>query len=284
MGDFRYEVIEQTSHRPWPLPDQPWLMTQTWHDVLFAHWPVPPEVIRPLVPRDFALDLYGGQAWVGLVPFDMSNVTVRPLPPVPYLSSFAEVNVRTYVTVGNKPGVYFFSLDAERAMAAAAARHLLHLPYHTAAITVQRDGAAVRYHSDRRGATDGSFSAWYRPTSTAIDTRTDALAHYLTERYCLYHVDHRGRPYRLQIHHPPWPLQRTEAVIACESLLAAAGIERPDARPLFHYAARQDTLFWGPEPIEGVVRERRTHEAGVVAAGPQPPALALVAVNRRRCW
>ena len=103
-------------------------MTQTWHDLLFAHWPVPAESLARLVPSPFELDLFEGRAWLGIVPFVMTNVAPRGVPALPGLSSFPELNVRTYVRVGGRPGVYFFSLDAASVLAVRAARLLLHLP------------------------------------------------------------------------------------------------------------------------------------------------------------
>src|SRR5258708_37918474 len=97
---------------PWRLPRGPWIMAQRWHDVLFAHWRVPPESLRPLIPEGLGLDLFQGQAWLGVVPFRMTGVRPRLVPPLPWLSAFPELNVRTYVVAGGKPGVWFFSLDA----------------------------------------------------------------------------------------------------------------------------------------------------------------------------
>src|SRR5690349_19630993 len=100
---FDYRILDQTDHRPWPLPDEPWLMTQSWHDLLFAHWPVDKTRLRELVPPALPLDLYEGRAWVGVVPFHMTNVAPRGLPSLPFVSAFAELNVRTYVVVDGKP-------------------------------------------------------------------------------------------------------------------------------------------------------------------------------------
>src|SRR4029434_453282 len=123
------QALRSTSHRPWPLPRGPWIMAQTWHDLLFAHWPIPPEIMRALVPPQLTLDLFDGQCWLGIVPFWMSGVRGRGLPAIPGLSRFPELNVRTYVTLGKKPGVYFFSLDAANIPAVCAARTFYHLPY-----------------------------------------------------------------------------------------------------------------------------------------------------------
>src|SRR5690606_36170267 len=105
-------ILASQAHRPWPMPDSPWVMAQSWHQLLFAHWSFPPEDIRPLLPPGLTLDTYAGQAWVGVVPFRMSGIRLRGLPPVPFTSAFAELSVRTYVTTEDKPGVWFFSLDA----------------------------------------------------------------------------------------------------------------------------------------------------------------------------
>src|SRR5437867_2588447 len=101
-----------TGHRPWPLPREPWVMAQTWHDLLFAHWPVPAVALRPVIPAFLDVDTFEGEAWIGVVPFRMSGVHPRFVPSLPGLSAFPELNVRTYVTDGERPGVWFFSLDA----------------------------------------------------------------------------------------------------------------------------------------------------------------------------
>src|SRR5262245_39187164 len=104
--------LKFVEHRPWKLPTRPWVMAQDWEDLLFAHWPVPVEVLRGLVPGGLELDTFERQAWIGIVPFRMSGVRLRAMPAVPRLSAFPELNVRTYVKAGGKAGVWFFSLDA----------------------------------------------------------------------------------------------------------------------------------------------------------------------------
>jgi uncharacterized protein YqjF (DUF2071 family) len=247
--DFPYAILAETSHRPWPMPRRPWVMTQTWHDVLFAHWPVDPTALAPTIPSPFALDLFDGRAWIGIVPFSMTNVAPRAVPALPWLSEFAEVNVRTYVRAEGRPGVYFFSLDAANPLAVVAARTWLSLPYYTAAMRVGRSGESVEYESRRRRAPLADFAATYRPIGPVFHATPGSLDWFLTERYCLYARDHRLRPYRLEIHHPPWPLQRAEAAITRNSMAAAAGIELPAAAPLLHFARRQDVVVWTPERL-----------------------------------
>src|SRR5215204_132655 len=149
LNDFPSHITEEVAHRPWPMPETPWIMTQSWHDLLFAHWPVGADALRRSMPPGLELDLFEGQAWVGVVPFHMTNVAPRGVPALPWISAFPELNVRTYVRVGDRPGVYFFSLDAASAVAVRAARVLLHLPYHTASMTVSPSGDEYIYRSAR---------------------------------------------------------------------------------------------------------------------------------------
>jgi uncharacterized protein len=246
MSDrFDRAVVESTAHRPWPMPSTPWLMTQSWHDLLFAHWPVDASQMRRAVPDVFDLDLFDGQAWLGVVPFYMTNVGVRAAPALPWLSAFPELNVRTYVRVSDRPGVYFFSLDAGRRLAAAAARALLNLPYHAAVMSVGRREAAVHYQSARRRA-PAAFHAVYEPASEGFTASVDSIEYFLTERYCLYHRDRRGRPYRLEIHHRPWSLQLARATITINTMAAASDLTVSGPPRLVHFARRQDVVAWAP--------------------------------------
>jgi len=249
MSGFNHGILTDTAHRPWPMPPGPWVLTQTWNDLLFAHWPVAADRLRDLVPARFDLDLFDGQAWVGVVPFQMTNVTPRLVPALPWISAFPELNVRTYVRVGDKPGVYFFSLDAGNPLAVGAARTLLNLPYFTAEMRVDTDGRRVDYASRRRSPPSAEFRASYRPHGYAEPPAEGTLEYFLTERYCLYATDHQRRAYRLEIHHPPWQLETANADIAINTMADAAGIALPAAPPLLHFSRRQDAVCWAPERI-----------------------------------
>src|SRR5690348_14257143 len=124
-----HPALKIIAHRPWPVPSGPWIMVQTWNGLLFAHWPVPPQVLRPLVPRELPLDTFQGSCWLGITPFQITGVRARGLPPIPGLSRFPELNVPTYVGLDDKPGVFFFSLDAANLPAVCGARVFYHLPY-----------------------------------------------------------------------------------------------------------------------------------------------------------
>ena len=207
-GDFNDAILDEVAHRPWPMPSRPWIMTQTWHDLLFAHWRLPPEAVRPLVPPDFALDLFEGHAWIGVVPFFMTNVVPRGLPAMPWISDFPELNVRTYVRVDDRPGVFFFSLDAGSMLAVKAARRFFNLPYYPASMSVATARGGVDYTSRRDGhGAPAEFVGSYGPVGDPFTPARGTLEYFLAERYCLYQLNRRGRPYRLDIHHPPWPLQ-----------------------------------------------------------------------------
>jgi uncharacterized protein YqjF (DUF2071 family) len=248
--DFPVGIINETVHRPWPLPQSPWLMTQSWHNLLFAHWPVDAELLHSRMPAGLPLDLYDGQAWIGIVAFRMTNVAPRFVPALPLVSEFAEINVRTYVTVARRPGVYFFSLDAESSMAVAAARSLLHLPYFTARMDVRCDADRVDYTSRRTdGGPPAEFAAQYRPIGPQYEPARGTLDYFLTERYCLYNVDGRFRAYRIDIHHLPWKLRPAEATITTNSMTEAAGIRLPPIAPILHFSARQDAIAWAPETL-----------------------------------
>jgi uncharacterized protein len=217
-------------------------MKQIWHDLLFAHWPLPYSVMRPLVPAQLNLDTFDGQSWVGVIPFHMSGIHARGLPPIPGLSRFPELNVRTYVTHGGKPGVYFFSLDAANLPAVWAARKFYHLPYFHATMSTETREGSIHY-SSRRYRSRAEFRADYGPASEVRLAAKGSIEHWLTERYCLY-TTHRSQVYCGEIHHPPWLLQDAEAEFKNNTVAAAADIPLPATEPLLHFARKQKVLIW----------------------------------------
>ena len=237
-----YPALEVVDHRPWPLTAGPWIMAQTWHDLLFMHWPISPAAVRALVPESLELDLWDSQAWVAVVPFWMSGVRARGMPAIPRLSCFPELNVRTYVKYGGKPGVFFFSLDAASLPAVRAARAWYRLPYFHARMTVDTHGDLVSYSSQRlQGAAE--FRGSYEPVRGVELRSKGTIENWLTERYCLFTV-HRGSVYVGEIHHVPWPLQDASAEIECNTMAAAAGMTLPASPPLLHFARRLDVVIW----------------------------------------
>ncbi|HEV7126307.1 MAG TPA: DUF2071 domain-containing protein [Ktedonobacterales bacterium] len=240
------EILQASNHRPWPLPTGGWVMRQTWRELLFAHWPVGPEVLRPLIPAGLTLDTFEGRAWIGIVPFRMTDVRLRACPPIPTTDRLPEINVRTYVTLANKPGVWFLSLDAGSPLAVAVARATFFLPYFRASFSIQRHGETIEYASRRlgRGAPPARFAANYAPLGPASHAPPGTLADWLTARYCLYSSSRAGQIYRGEIHHAPWTLAPASAEIGRNTLLEPWNIRLPDVPPLLHYAEHLEVLCW----------------------------------------
>jgi uncharacterized protein YqjF (DUF2071 family) len=215
--------LEETAHRPWPLPERSWVMGQTWDDLLFAHWRASPDSLRALLPAGLELDLFDDEAWIGVTPFAVTALRARGLPPLPFLSSFLELNTRTYVTADGKPGIWFFSLDASSELAVEGARRGYKLPYFRADMRAEWRQGWLRYESRRRDprGEPAAFEARYRPSGAEIDSDP-------------------------RFHHRPWPLQPAEAVIE-ENTMPPVGVELLDDDPLLHFSARQDVVIW---PLE----------------------------------
>ena len=237
-----------TDHRPWPPPDRPWILSQIWCDLLFAHWPLPVADLRRAVPPQFDLDLWSGEAWIGVVPFRMQGIHFRGLLPVPGFSSTPEINVRTYVTIGGKPGVYFFSLDAANRAAVRVARRFFHLPYYWARMDLRRHGETIHYESCRRErhAPPAEFRARYRPSGAIAPAQAGTFEHWLTERYCFYTLDSDDAVVRGEILHDPWPLQPAEALIEANTMTAPFDLRLPDIAPIAHFARRLEVVAWTP--------------------------------------
>lgn len=242
------DPTREVAHRPWPIPDEPWIIRQEWSELLFAHWPLPPDMVRSYVPKPLALDTFADDAWVGVVPFYLRELKGRYLPPVPGATAFPELNLRTYVRYGDKPGVWFFSLDAASTLAVAGARALFGLPYHRAEMESSRRGRWIRYESRRRGGS-AVFIGRYRPVGDDPRPAPEgSLDRWLVERYCLYTVANSGRPRRVEIHHPAWRLRPAEAEIEVNTIARAEGLELPGSEPLLHFAEPQPVLTWFPAP------------------------------------
>jgi uncharacterized protein len=241
------------------MPTAPWIMVQKWHDLLFAHWTVPVENLRPLVPRELELDLRDGKAYLAVAPFWMSGIRGRAMPPVPGLHTFPELNVRTYVKYQGIPGVYFFSLDAASRIAVKGARAFYGLPYFFAHMSIrnistQNAGERFQYTSTRitsTGMNDSSpaeLRAQYWPVSQPLVREAKSLEAFLTERYCLYTVRER-KLFRAYIHHLPWKLQDAQAEFEVNTMARAAGLSLPTEPPLLHFSKLLEVLIWWPRQV-----------------------------------
>ena len=257
-----HPILAVTGHRPWPLPERNWRMTQRWSNLLFAHWPVPAADVQRLLPAGLEVDCWDGSAWVGVVPFEMDRVRTRTpgglMVSVPSAAAFPELNLRTYVRspVTKRPGVFFFSLDAASLLAVMGARSFFHLPYFWAKMwSEERPDGLIHYSSQRRVVGQPvEFLATYRPTGPVATSQPDpqSLEYFLTERYSLYTAN-GANILTGNIHHLPWPLQAAEAEIVRNDLPVAHGINLPNRAPVLHFARELSVYIWSLEPAVALV-------------------------------
>jgi uncharacterized protein YqjF (DUF2071 family) len=219
-------------------------MAQTWHDLLFAHWPVSELELARVVPPQLELDLFEGRAWIAVVPFRMDRIRPRGLFPLPKLSATPEINVRTYVKFNGKRGVYFLSLHAPNPAAVQVAQRFFHLPYYQAAIEIRNEAETIHYASLSDTA---EFRGSYRPSGETAASQPGTLDYWLTERYCFYTLDKAGNVIRGEVDHPPWALQPAEASIQVNTMTTPFGIKLPDIQPLLHFSKKLDVVMWMPE-------------------------------------
>jgi len=214
---------------------------QRWQNLLFMHWPVAESALRAAIPAGAELDRWEGRTYVGLVPFTMRDVVPWWSPAVPGISDFHELNLRTYVTVGGEPGVFFFSLDAANSLAVSIARWHWRLPYHRARMDLDITGSRVRYGSVRRwpGPLPAHFGASYRIGTELGIAAPGTFEHFLAERYLLF--THDGtRWLRGQVHHRPYPLFEARLDALDHGMLRAAGLPQPSTAPHLLYSPGVD--------------------------------------------
>jgi uncharacterized protein YqjF (DUF2071 family) len=228
-------------------------MAMRWHDLLFLHWPVSADLIRPLIPSGLELDTFDGSAWIGIVPFRMSGVRPHGFPRFAGLA-FEELNVRTYVWSPGRSGVWFFSLDATNRLAVRTARAWYGLPYFDARMSLQSERETFHYRSIRtdRRSTGAEFHASYKPAGEVYHSAPETLDRWFTDRYCLYTVDRGGRLGYADIHHAPWPLQPAEVELRVNTMTLPVGIKLPDTAPLAHFARRIDVIAWTVESVASI--------------------------------
>jgi len=231
------------------------IMHQDWHHLLFLHWEVPVRELQELVPPELTIDTFDGKAYVGLIPFTMSNVRPVMTPPIPFLSSFHEINVRTYVHLdGREPGVWFFSLDASSALAVEAARAFYKLPYFHSLIEWSDSEKPlpelgfVSRRDDPAGVQPANARIRYRPADGVVSHAVPGtIDHFLVERYVLYAMSKDRELYRARVHHEPYPIERAEVLELEETLVWAAGVKRGENVPLRHYSRGVSVSIDAPE-------------------------------------
>jgi uncharacterized protein YqjF (DUF2071 family) len=241
--------LADASHRPWPAPETPWIMRMTWLDLVFMHWPVPEKLLRPIIPAELQLDTFDGQAWLGVVPFYMTDVRPRAVPET-LASAFPEINVRTYVRSGDRFGVWFFSLDAANRLAVWGARRFYHLPYWLAAMRYSRKDDEVQFESRRLKDSHVEIACRYTSRGEPLQAKPGTLDYFLTERYCLFSANRRGDVFCGEIQHRPWVLQQADAETPINTMADPLGLTLTGP-PLLHFSRIQEVVAW---PLERLTR------------------------------
>lgn len=237
-------ILISTQHREYPPPNEFWIMTQQWNHLLFMHQPFPEDMIKALLPEGLELDTYEGRAWISIIPFKVTGMRMRYMPPPPFISSYLELNVRTYVKRQGIPGVYFFSLDAEKILTVLGAR-IVTLPYFHAQINMKREKDTFYFESIRKGNSEAIFKGSYHP----ISEPKHSLSYWLLERYALWTYKYDSL-FRADIHHTQWKVQDAEAVIKNENMFPSLPDTNKMEKPIFHYAFSKRTLFWPIKMVE----------------------------------
>ena len=221
------------------------LMHQNWGKLLFLHWAIDAELLRPLIPSQLSIDTFDGKAWIGVVPFTMWGIRASFLPAIPGTSAFHELNVRTYVHFNGVPGVWFFSLDAVNRLAVWGARTFYHLPYFKAEMSLEQEGETINYSSHRidQRESPAEFEATWNIGEPLPQSTPNSLEFFLTERYCLYSF-HRDQLFRSRIFHQPWPLQSATVESYRSTMIESLGILQPQGEPLLHYAESIAVDIW----------------------------------------
>lgn len=221
---------------------------QTWQNLLFLHWSLDPATIQSLLPRELEVDTFDDKAWIGITPFTMAKLHMHGVPPIPGLSSFYELNVRTYVHHRGIPGIWFFSLDASKLIPALAARLLFMLPYHKAEVTSGEHAGEFHFELARTGSPAAHFRAAWRTGIRLRDPDVESLAFFLAERYCYFAV-RDNTTYITRIYHHPWILDEATVSSHASTMIGALGIPEPGTRPLAHFAREQNVEIWPPTPV-----------------------------------
>ena len=242
--------------RSWEPPSRKPFMRMSWHDLLFMHYPVDAKKLQSLLPPSVTVDTFNGQAWIAVVPFRMADVAPRMLPELPFVSRFPELNVRTYVTINGKPGVWFFSLDATSKIAVRGARWLFNLNYVDASITLKKcrpesPGKWICYHSQRtdRTAPPAELNCEYRPIGEWFFAKPKTLVHWLTARYCLYTTNRKGQVFRGEINHQPWRLRDAQAIVHVNTMGESLGFNLADEKPLLHFSKCTKVVAWSLDRV-----------------------------------
>lgn len=210
-------------------------MYQRWRELLFLHWPVEPERIAQDLPPGLQVDTYDGRAWVGIVPFRMEGVRPRLLPPLKGLSSFPELNLRTYVyDAEGRPGVWFYSLDTPKRLPNWIARTFFHLNYRLARMEVIAKAGQIQFRSEltQKGGSDRPQEYRWCRQGEPLLAEPGSLEFFLVERYRLFAYNaNRQKILTGRVHHEPYPLQSVKLDGFSTRLFALSGLDEPSVAP-----------------------------------------------------
>jgi uncharacterized protein len=239
-------ILDRLSIRTRP-KGQP-LMHQKWGKLLFMHWRINSDLLRPLIPSGLAIDTFDNSAWIGIIPFTMWDIRVFPpyAPAMPGLNAMHELNVRTYVHLDGTPGVWFFSLDCTNSAAVFGARTFYYLPYYNAEITLEQTDSEIVYSSRRTDRPPATLQTTWAIGQPLPQAQPDSLEFFLTERYCLF-SEHKGKLYRSRIHHQPWALQTATVSSHSSTMIQACGLTEPADAPILHYSEELAVDIWALE-------------------------------------
>ncbi|SEI05225.1 hypothetical protein SAMN05192559_108146 [Halobacillus karajensis] len=236
------KILKQTAHRSSSLPNGAWMMSQKWENLLFMHFPVSKQALQSYLPDGMVMDCYQGDAWVTILPFEVSDMHFRKTPSIPYLHTYLELNVRTYVKKNGIPGLYFFSLDANKLLTVLGAR-MTTLPYYYARMDMWREGNTIHYRSKRWGRSKASLQASFLPYSSPYLPKQESIDKWLLERYYAWKTN-RKCTVEIGIHHMPWEIQEVEANIQTYQLTPFNFENLGKGRVVFHFSPVKRVLFW----------------------------------------
>lgn len=235
----------------------PWVGQQEWRDILFMHWPVPYEILKPYVPAPFKLETYNRQAWVSVILLQAKNSRLRGMPTMMSYPSFLQMNVRTYINFDGEPGIYFFSVDANHKLTVTTAKGLLKLPYELAEMEMKRDKDHIMFKSKRKKVNQivPSITANYRPSLQRIAHQRGTLSHWLTERYCFWLINGK-RVMKGPLSHLPWELYDVTLDLNMTDMIPFLSDRYKQENPLVHYAKSVNAYLY-PFEQTGIYKLQR---------------------------
>lgn len=239
------KAFTETHQRPFPLPSFPWIATQRWDYMLFAHWPVPAHFLAEYIPPAFEVDLFQNKAWLSFVPFFARNTRLRGFPRFPFYHSYLELNLRTYVTYKGVPGIYLLSLDANKWPVVSGAKIASFLPYYHAKINLRIQEKKIHFNAKRSdpGKPAKTFEAVYQPFSPIFMPEKGSVDWWLLERYCFW-LQKGHSIYRGDIHHSRWRAARAECSIKNNTMASFLPCDVFSGQPLFHFSHKKNVFIW----------------------------------------